>query len=206
MTVLIVDYGMGNLHSVERAFSEQGAETVISADPAAIATAAGIVIPGVGSFAEGMGNLRASGMAAAIIQAAREEAVPVLGICLGMQLLASRGLEGGDTPGLDLIPGEVRPLAARPGERIPHVGWNGVNFTRDDGIGFKLRDDSDFYFVHSYAFTTENPGDVIAETTYGGGFTSIVGRGSVRGVQFHPERSAKAGARLIQNFLTLCQG
>ena len=204
MTLLIVDYGMGNLHSVERAFGEQGAKTLISADPAAITAVAGIVIPGVGSFAEGMRNLRASGMADAIIKAAQDESVPVLGICLGMQLLASRGWEGGDTPGLNLIPGEVRPLVALAGERIPHVGWNEVHFTREDGIVFKLRDESDFYFVHSYAFATENPADIVAQTPYCGGFTSIVGKGAVRGVQFHPERSAKAGARLIQNFLTLC--
>ena len=204
MSLLIVDYGMGNLRSVSRAFEEVGADCLVSDDPRATREVAGIVIPGVGSFAEGMANLRRHGMADAITEAVREEKVPVLGICLGMQLLATTGHEGGETTGLDLIPGEVRLLPRLPRERIPHVGWNEVSFVRDDELTEGLADSCDFYFVHSYAFAAENPDDVIATTPYAGGFASMIGKGCVRGVQCHPERSSKPGFKLLGNFLSLC--
>jgi glutamine amidotransferase len=204
MSLLIVDYGMGNLRSVSRALEEVGADCLVSDDPRATREVAGIVLPGVGSFAEGMANLRRSGMADAITEAVRGENVPVLGICLGMQLLATIGHEGGETTGLDLIPGEVCLLPRLHGERIPHVGWNEVSFVRDDELTDGLADACDFYFVHSYAFAAENPYDVIATTPYACGFASMVGKGCVRGVQFHPERSSKPGFKLLGNFLSLC--
>lgn len=204
MSLLIVDYGMGNLKSVSRALEEIGAECFISDEPKHLREVSGIVLPGVGSFAEGMANLRQSGMAGAITAAVRDEQLPLLGICLGMQLLATRGSEGGDTEGLDLIPGSISLMPRLPEERIPHVGWNEVSFTRDDDLVEGLPEGSDFYFVHSYAFSPEDPDDVIADTPYAGGFPSIIGRGSVRGVQFHPERSSKPGFRLLENFLSLC--
>src|SRR5690606_32174890 len=114
------------------------------------------------------------------------------------------GSEGGHTPGLDLIPGEVQLLPRSSGERIPHVGWNEVSLLRDDALIEDTPDGCDFYFVHSYAFQPAEPDDVIATTPYAGGFPSIIGRGSARGVQFHPERSSKPGFRLLANFLSLC--
>jgi len=204
MSLLIVDYGMGNLKSVSRALEEIGAECFISDEPKRLREVSGVVLPGVGSFAEGMTNLRQSGMAGAITAAVRDEQLPLLGICLGMQLLATRGFEGGETEGLDLIPGSVCLMPRLPDERIPHVGWNGVSFTKDDDLVAGLAEGSDFYFVHSYAFRPEDPDDVIADTPYAGGFPSIIGKGSARGVQFHPERSSKPGFRLLENFLSLC--
>jgi glutamine amidotransferase len=204
MSLLIVDYGMGNLRSVVRAFEEIGADCFISDAPAATRECAGIIVPGVGSFAQGMTNLRKAGMADAILEAVREEHLPLLGICLGMQLLATRGFEGGETDGLNLIPGEVRLLPRHAGERIPHVGWTEVSLLKEDSLLDSLPDGADFYFVHSYAYHTDDPEDVIAQTPYAGGFPSIIGRGCVRGVQFHPERSSKPGFRLLGNFLSLC--
>lgn len=204
MSLLIVDYGMGNLRSVSRAFEEIGAGCFISDEAKDIRKAAGIVLPGVGSFAQGMANLRASGMAEAIIGAVREENLPLLGICLGMQLLATCGHEGGETEGLDLVPGTVSLMPRLPGERIPHVGWNEVSFARDDELVANLPEGSDFYFVHSYAFHPDDPDDVIADSPYAGGFPSMIGKGSARGVQFHPEKSSKPGFRLLENFLALC--
>lgn len=204
MSLLIVDYGMGNLRSVSRAFEEIGADCIISDESKATREVAGIILPGVGCFAEGMANLRKSGMADAIIEAVNEEKLPVLGICLGMQLLGTRGFEGGETEGLDLIPGEVRLLPRLPDERIPHVGWNEVSFLREDALCENLVDNSDFYFVHSYVFHADDPSNVISNTPYAGGFPSMIGKDSVRGVQFHPERSSKPGFRLLENFLYLC--
>jgi len=204
MSLLIVDYGMGNLHSVQRSLEEVGAACFISDSPSAIKECSGIIIPGVGAFPDGMKNLEATGMADAIRDAAAESRTPVLGICLGMQLLASRGLEGGDTAGLGLIPGVVDLLPRLPDERIPHVGWNEISITREDPLLEGVKDHTDFYFVHSYAFKAEDPGYIIATTPYAGGFPSIIGHGTVRGCQFHPERSSKAGFRILTNFLSLC--
>lgn len=204
MSLLLVDYGMGNLHSVQRALEEVGAECFISDSPRTVKEASGVVIPGVGAFPDGMKNLTDSGMAAAILEGVKEKQLPVLGICLGMQLLATRGLEGGDIAGLDLIPGVVDLMPRLPGERIPHVGWNEISISREDALLDGVRDRTDFYFVHSYAFRTQEETDVIAHTPYAGGFASIIGRGSVRGCQFHPERSSKAGFRILSNFLSLC--
>ncbi len=204
MSIVVIDYGMGNLRSVRRALEEVGADCQISDRPADLDTAAGIVIPGVGAFSDGMRNLESSGMAEAIQRTTREDQVPVLGICLGMQLLATTGTEGGECAGLDLIPGRVYRLAATEGERVPHVGWNEVDVQRDDPLIEDLADNCDFYFVHSYAVCPDDPDDVIADSPYAGRFASVIGRGLVRGTQFHPERSSKPGFRILENFLTLC--
>lgn len=206
MSLLIVDYGMGNLRSVSRALEEIGASFVISSNPATTPKVAGILVPGVGSFAEGMQNLTKSGMAEYIRAAVQDEHVPVLGICLGMQLLATSGFEGGETAGLDLIPGEVRLMNRLPGERLPHVGWNEVAMVRPDALLATVPALSDFYFVHSYVYNPVASEDVIAWTPYGGRFPSVIGRGIVRGVQFHPERSSKPGFQVLKNFVAICYG
>lgn len=201
MTVLIVDYGMGNLGSARRAFEECGAVASVSNDPAAVRSAERLVIPGVGAFGEAMRRLRSRGWPGAIRQAA-EENVPILGICLGMQLLASYGEEGGGAEGLALIGGRVERMSATSqGERIPHVGWNEVQPRRGEGLFEGIEPGSDFYFVHSYRFVPHEPSAVIATTPYCGGLAAAIRHGHVVGVQFHPEKSSRVGFRLIRNFL-----
>lgn len=201
---LIIDYGMSNLGSVKRAFEECGANVIVSETPSDCAQADHIVLPGVGAFCEGMAALADGGWVAALRSAALEDKIPLLGICLGMHLLADRGFEGGETSGLGLIPGEVRRLVADPPEtRIPHVGWNEVHHGGTHPLFASIPAGADFYFVHSYHFVPDNTEDVLASTPYCGLFASVVGRGNVYGAQFHPEKSSRSGFQLIRNFLAL---
>lgn len=200
---LIVDYGMGNLGSVKRAFEECGADVFISDNPNDCDMADHIVLPGVGAFADGMASLSAGGWKAALRQATYEEQIPLLGICLGMQLLADKGFEGGETIGLGLIPGTVcRLIADLPTAQIPHVGWNEAYQEDEHPLFCRIPPGTDFYFVHSYHFVPENDGDILATTPYCGSFVSVVARGTVCGTQFHPEKSSRAGFQFIRNFLT----
>lgn len=204
MNVALVDYGMGNLGSVRRSFEECGAQVSVTHDPKDIEKASHLVLPGVGAFADGMENLRRLGFGDAIRKAVLEGHTPLLGICLGMQLLADSGDEGGPTVGLQLIPGEVKLFEPGPTPaRIPHIGWNEVWFSQSSRLFEGIPSGSDFYFVHSYRFLTANSDEVLATTPYCGSFVSAVGRGSVWGVQFHPEKSSKRGFDLIRNFLRL---
>ena len=203
MSVLIVDYGMGNLGSVRRSFEECGAAVRVSADPKSIAEAERIVIPGVGAFSEAMQRIHHMGWYSKLRQAALEDRVPVLGICLGMQLLAGSGEEGGATEGLGLISGRVCRLDNIGGERLPHVGWNEV-YPRNERALFKgVSAGTDFYFVHSYHFVPDIPDDLAATTPYCGDFASAVSAVNVFGVQFHPEKSSRAGFQVIRNFLAI---
>lgn len=202
MSVLVVDYGMGNLASARRALEKCGARVVVSDDPASIAGATRVVIPGVGAFAQAMARLNERGWVTALRDDAVGKGIPVLGVCLGMQLLADFGTEGGDTPGLGLVPGRVVKLTATmESERVPHVGWNEVYPRNECPLFSGIPSGSDFYFVHSYHFMTDDESLVVARTPYCGGFASAVRLGSVFGVQFHPEKSARLGFRLMQNFL-----
>jgi glutamine amidotransferase len=201
MTVAIVDYGMGNLASVQRAFEECGASAVIANDPAVLQQVSHVVLPGVGAFGDAMTRLAAGGWIGPLRQLAAER-VPLLGICLGMQLLAEHGEEGGAHEGLGLIPGRVvRLQPAAPSERVPHVGWNEVAVQRDDPLLASIPSRTDFYFVHSYHFMASVREHVVALTPYCGGFVSAVRAESVAGTQFHPEKSSRAGLRLLRNFL-----
>lgn len=203
-STLIIDYGMGNLGSVKRAFEECGADPFISDDPAACARADYIVLPGVGAFADGMAALTAGGWVAALRAAALEEKTPLLGICLGMQLLADKGYEGGENAGLGMIPGEVMRLVAdTPDTRIPHVGWNEVHHSGNHPLFAGIRPGADFYFVHSFHFVPGAEENILATTPYCGTFVSAVMRGTVCGTQFHPEKSSLPGFQLIRNFLAL---
>jgi len=202
LTVLIVDYGMGNLGSVRRAFEECGADTQVSDDPRDVAAASHIVLPGVGAFRDGMRNLHERGWIAPLCDAACGEGIPLLGICLGMQLLASRGFEGGEAEGLGLVAGEVRLLTPSGGMRVPHVGWNDVQVVGDAAMFHGLPDGSDFYFVHSYHFVPADVGVVCGTVDYGGEVVAAVTSGRVWGTQFHPEKSSRAGFRLLRNFIT----
>lgn len=202
MKVAIVNYGLGNLGSVRRAFEDLGANAYIADTPEALAGAARVVLPGVGAFGDGMAALMRSGWAQELRGAVLDQHIPLLGICLGMQMLGSRSHEGGDTAGLNLIPGEVRRLDALGCElRIPHVGWNEVRFKTGHGLLEGIPDGSDFYFVHSYALVPEDGAHLVATSPYGCDVAAIVRRENVFGCQFHPEKSSKAGRRLLKNFM-----
>lgn len=203
MKAAIIDYGMGNLGSVRRAFEECGADVFISEYPDELRTATHIILPGVGAFADGMEQLHNRGWIPAIQEQVKQN-VPLLGICLGMQLLADQGVEGGIVPGLGLIPGTVERLKASvPSERIPHVGWNELHSAYPDALLEGIPNGTDYYFVHSYHFQTAEQEHILATTPFCGGFVSAVKSGAVYGVQFHPEKSQRSGFRLIQNFLKL---
>jgi imidazole glycerol-phosphate synthase subunit HisH len=202
--VLIIDYGMSNLGSIKRAVEECSADAVISDDPKKIKSSNRIILPGVGAFSDGIKNLRKLGFVSAILEMICDRSIPFLGICLGMQLLANKGYEGGEEEGLCLVPGEVKRLESSDSSaRIPHIGWNEVYKTRDNLLFAEVPDGTDFYFVHSYHFITENSENVIATTPYCGGFTSAVTFGNVFGVQFHPEKSGKTGFQVLKNFLNI---
>jgi imidazole glycerol-phosphate synthase subunit HisH len=201
MNIAIVDYGMGNLASVNRALSEVGASSFIAERPGQLKNAKGIILPGVGSFADGMAHLAKNNW----IEAIRREVLegkPILGICLGMQLLATKGTEGGLCEGLNLISGEVKRLDALGcEERIPHVGWNNthiVNQTTKLLAG--IPNNTDFYFVHSFAFQPTDPSTILADIQYGIRFPAVIGHQHVFGAQFHPEKSSRLGLRLLRNF------
>jgi glutamine amidotransferase len=201
MSVIIVDHGLCNVGSVRRAFEECGGQVLVSDDPADLGRATHIVLPGVGAFNAGMEQLRARGWDSALRKAVRDDGVPILGICLGMQLLADRGFEGGEADGLGLVSGEVRRMRPTAGERLPHVGWNDVAVEKPSVLFESIRSGTDFYFVHSFHFATTNKDDEVASAPYCGGIAAAVECGRVYGVQFHPEKSSKAGFQLIRNFL-----
>lgn len=202
MKVLVVDYDMGNLNSVRRMLELCGAQVLISSDPAYLKDAERIVLPGVGAFTDAMRSLNEKGLSQEIGRAAKS-GVPLLGICLGMQVLADSGNEGGECRGLGLIPGRVTRFEPAEGLRIPHMGWNEVWSAARDPILENIPDGSDFYFVHSYRFIPASRSHVLAETPYGERFASMVVSENVYGAQFHPEKSSKTGMRLLTNFLNL---
>jgi glutamine amidotransferase len=212
VSVAIVDYGSGNLHSAAKAFERAARETecpqsiVVTNDPAAVAGADRVVLPGVGAFADCRRGLDAvPGMVAALEEAVWRKGRPFFGICVGMQLLAERGCEYEVTEGLGWIEGEVDRIA--PGDprlKIPHMGWNTLNVVRPhpllDGLALGPQG-RHAYFVHSYQLNPARRADLIAETEYGGALTTIVGRDNIVGTQFHPEKSQKLGLAMIANFL-----
>ena len=202
--IAIVDYGAGNLRSVELALSRLREETAVTREPDMLERADGIILPGVGAFADAMGALEKSG----VVPALREQAArgkPLLGICLGMQMLLDGSEEGPGVPGLGLIPGQVRRLPDC-GLKIPHIGWNSLAPARDDPLLEGLPAEPYVYFVHSYACRADNPADVLAVTEYGVPFHAAVRRGNLVGMQFHPEKSGRVGEQLLRNFLKLCRG
>jgi imidazole glycerol-phosphate synthase subunit HisH len=202
--VAIVDYGMSNLDSVARAVEECGGSPSVVSAPAGLVDADQIILPGVGAFPLGIRNLRQRSLSDAMGERVIGRGVPLLGICLGMQLLARRGLEGAPTDGLGWIEGDVRRLTPEsPDERVPHIGWNEVVPTRETQLLRGVPAGADFYFVHSYHLDCHNPDDVAARTPYAGAFVSVVERPPVFGVQFHPEKSQRLGFAVLKNFLTL---
>ncbi len=201
-TTVIIDYGMGNLRSVEKALAEVGGVPVISGNPETIRNGARLVLPGVGAFGDAMENLRRRGIEDAL-RAAWKAQKPILGLCLGLQLLFAVSEEFGKHEGLGLIPGRVRRFD-EPGLRVPHVGWNQIESLRADPLLRGIAEESYFYFVHSYYVEPDDHCDAIAWTDYGHRFCSIARRGRVWGAQFHPEKSQDAGKQLLRNFLSIC--
>jgi imidazole glycerol-phosphate synthase subunit HisH len=201
-TIAIVDYGMGNRRSVEKAFAHVGARPLLTRDHDAIRAADGVVVPGVGAFPRAMALLRELGLDAVIVERA-EAGVPLLGICLGMQLLFERSVEIEPAEGLGLLRGDVRPLAAA-GLRVPHIGWNVVRFQRASRLNAGLPEETAFYHVHSLVPHPADPEDVLGTAEYGERFVSAVARENVFGVQFHPEKSSAAGLCLLTSFSAAC--
>lgn len=200
--VAIIDYGMANLDSVYRAVEECGGKPVIADQEGPIRDANRIILPGVGSFADAMYNLTQRALDRILHEHVIEKRIPFLGICLGMQMMATRGLEKEPRDGLGWISGEVRRLEPN-GEdtRIPHIGWNEVCVAKSSPLFDGIEDGSDFYFVHSYHLAVNDPEEVIARTEYAGGFVSAVQKEWMFGVQFHPEKSQGLGFQILKNFL-----
>lgn len=213
MTTAIIDYGSGNLHSAVKAFERAARETegfhgaiCVTDDPDVVRRAERVVLPGVGAFADCRGGLaNISGMDAALVEAVIDKGRPFLGICVGMQLLATRGLEHGEARGLDWIAGDVRAIEPMdPSLKIPHMGWNTLNLTRSHPLfaGIKTGENGlHAYFVHSFQLNPNSSEHLLATADYGGALTAAVARENVVGVQFHPEKSQRLGLALIANFL-----
>jgi glutamine amidotransferase len=201
--IAIVDYRMGNLRSVEKGFAAAGVPGVgITGDPEVVARARGIVLPGVGAFRDAAANLASSGMREVLLERVAG-GVPLLGICLGMQLLATVGLEDGEWAGLDLVPGDCERLPG--GVKIPHMGWNTVDYPRPSALFDGIDEGSAFYFVHSYHLVPSDPSAVIGSTVHGVPFAAAVQSGSVYGLQFHPEKSSETGLALLRNFAVIVE-
>ena len=201
--IAIVDYKMGNLRSVQKGFEHAGVEdVVVTDDPAVISAADGIVLPGVGAFRDAAANLKDSGVEE-VLRDRIGAGTPFLGICLGMQLLADVGLEEGEWKGLGLVPGTCDKLPA--GVKIPHIGWNTVEYPRDSALFEGIPESTAFYFVHSYRLVPRDSGAVIGSTEYGVRFAAAVQSGSVYAVQFHPEKSSTMGLALLANFGRLAE-
>jgi len=201
--VAIVDYDMGNIDSVVRAVEEVGERPLVTDKESDFETATSIILPGVGSFAIGVRNLRQKGLNKILARQVIENRIPFLGICLGMQLLAETGFEGEKASGLGWIEGEVvKFLPKTMGEKIPHVGWNEVNTCRASALFKNIPAGKDFYFTHSYHFVPRRNQDVLALTAYCGNFISAVQKDNIFGVQFHPEKSLRFGLKLLDNFFS----
>lgn len=200
MTVSLVDYGLGNLGSVANMLKRVGAQSRRISTPEELLDSESVLLPGVGAYDTGMKLLEAQGLVEPLRRFAASGR-PLLGICLGMQLLVDSSAEG-TLPGLGLIAGRCERVVDAPQLRVPHMGWNHVEPVRDDPLLEGLDQDNRFYFVHSYHVIPDSPEDVLAQTTYGGAFTSMIRRGNVVGAQFHPEKSHTFGMTILRNFAT----
>lgn len=204
--IALIDYGISNLRSVQKAFEHLNAKVTLVETPDQLAQADRLILPGVGAFPVGMKGLQARGLIEPIKQAVHD-GKPLIGICLGMQLLFEASDEMGETQGLGLLPGKVTRLGSQSsvvrGLKIPHMGWNQLDVVRDHPLVHDLVSGSYAYFVHSYAVYPDQPDIVLATTDYGGPLASIVGQGNVCGLQFHPEKSQAVGLKLLRNFLSL---
>ncbi|MBN2323396.1 MAG: imidazole glycerol phosphate synthase subunit HisH [Spirochaetes bacterium] len=198
--ITIIDLGISNIKSIYRGFSVQGFDVRVVTGPDGLKGAESLVLPGVGAFPRAMEILENRGLIEPILNHI-DSGRPLLGVCLGMQLLFSDSVEHGLTRGLGIIPGHV--VLFPPGRQVPHMGWNGVFQSQKSPIFSGIPEGADFYFVHSYVARPEQRGDVVSETDHGGKFVSAVGRKNVFGVQFHPEKSQRPGLHLLRNFAAM---
>lgn len=199
--ICVLDYGVGNLRSVEKALEHVGAAAAISADPAEVRAADGVILPGVGAFPKAMERIRERGLDELIAER-HDAGVPILGICLGLQLLFDSTTELGGAAGLGLLRGEVAELDA-PGLKIPHIGWSPVRWEKESRLTEGIESETPFYLVHSFA-PRPGAGDLLGTAAYGARFACAAERDNVFGVQFHPEKSSAAGLRLLANFAGIC--
>ena len=200
--IAILDYGMGNLRSVEKALERVGAEAELTPDPEVAQDADGVVLPGVGAFAKAMERVRSQELDELVADRI-EEGRPVLGICLGMQLLFDSSTELQGAEGIGVLPGVVEPIAAN-GHKIPHIGWSPVHWEHESDLTRGLGEETPFYFVHSFVPHPAEPGDVLGTAEYGERFACAVERPPLYGAQFHPEKSSAAGLRMLENFTRIC--
>jgi imidazole glycerol-phosphate synthase subunit HisH len=200
--ITIVDYGMGNLGSIKNMFKYIGVPAIITGEPTDIVSADKLLLPGVGAFDNAMKRINGSGLREILDRKALQEKVPILGICLGMQLL-TRSSEEGKIPGLGWIPAVTTRFPTQPGLKVPHMGWNVVNPVRESALTKDLPAESRFYFVHSYCVHVQNEEDSILMTTYGISFDAALQHDNIYGAQFHPEKSHKFGMQLLTNFARL---
>lgn len=203
LTVGVVDYGVGNIGSLSRALSVCGAKPLVTDRKEDFKIVDACVLPGVGAFKDAMDLLRARNLDKILEDQILAHDIPILGVCLGMQLLASKGMEHGEHDGLNWVPGSVVPLVPKNRERIPHVGWNNVEYENPNPLLADIPPGEDFYFVHSYHFVTDDPAHAVATTPYCGEFVAVVNKGSVFGTQFHPEKSQAVGLKLLTNFIRI---
>jgi len=202
--VAIIDYGLCNLDSVARVVEECGAEARITGSTEGLDVATHIILPGVGAFPVAMDYLRENRIDEELGEQVVENKIPFLGICLGMQLMAEKSYEVTECAGLGWIKGAVKRIEpSGEDQRVPHIGWNEVTYKRDSPLFENVSSGKDFYFVHSFHLAAENPDEIIAETPFGAGFVSAVGRDNIFGVQFHPEKSQNIGFQVIKNFLAI---
>jgi glutamine amidotransferase len=202
--IVIIDYKTGNIGSLSNMLKKIGAEAIVSSNPSDIEKADKLILPGVGAFDVGMKNLKDSGLIPLLEDRVLNKKTPILGICLGMQLLAEKSEEG-SLNGLSWIKGEVKRFKFDNSDlKIPHMGWNVVKPLKEDSLFSGMKDELRFYFVHSYHFVAKDKDSVLATTNYGYDFTSVVAQENIFGVQFHPEKSHKFGMRLLDNFTKLC--
>lgn len=195
----VIDYGMGNLRSVANAFYENGLDVEIVTEPDRIEDYSHLVLPGVGHFGSAVANIDNGGFRGPLMAMAAT-GLPILGLCVGMQLLATVGTEGGESAGLGLVPGRVVPIPPSLEKRVPHVGWNELVIQQPHPVFEGLKQGRDFYFVHSYQFDVGDAADLLGVTDYEVPVTAVVGRANVVGFQFHPEKSQVNGAKLLENF------
>lgn len=195
--IVIIDYGVGNLRSVQNGFAEAGFPTVVSGDPRDLEAADGLVLPGVGAFGQAMESLRQSGLEQVIVQQVKK-GVPLLGICLGLQLLFDRSTEMGEHRGLGLLAGDV---VLFEGElKVPQIGWNQLSVCREHPLLDGTKNGDYFYFVHSFYVRPQDPGVILATADYGVDFPAVVQQGNVFGIQFHPEKSSRLGLQILKNY------
>lgn len=199
--IVVLDYGISNLSSIANALEYVNAEVVITKEAAQLSKADKIILPGVGAFRDGMSNLQKQGLDKALYEEVVRNRKPLLGICLGMQLLCDKSYEFGEWKGLGFIHGEVKKFDIDDKLKVPHVGWNNVNLVHGHPVLQGIENDSNFYFVHSYYVECKDNSDSIGVCDYGGPFTAIIARHNIFATQFHPEKSQKNGLKLLKNFV-----